>query len=81
MSIRRTSASAKVSYGTVYRKARSVLNLHPYKIKILHQLKPPDYEKRKAFANWFLSIEWLKKIIFSSQVAYFCLNGAVNNHN
>ncbi len=41
----------------------------------------PDYEKRKAFANWFLSIDVLEKIFFASDEAYFHLNGAVNNHN
>ena len=74
MSIRRTSAAAKVSYDTVYRIARSILNLYPYKIKILHQLKPTDYEKRKAFVNWFLPIDGLEKIFFASDEAYVHLN-------
>ncbi len=39
MSIRRTAAAAKVSYGTVYTIARSVLTLNPYKIKTLGNCK------------------------------------------
>ena len=47
----------------------------------MHQLEPLDYEKRKAFANWFLSIDGVEKICFASDETYFHLNGAVNNHN
>ena len=65
MSIRRTAAAAKVSYGTVYRIATSVLTFYAYKIKTLHQLEPPDCEKR---------IDGLEKIFFASDEAYFRLD-------
>ena len=32
-----------------------MLNLYPYKSKILHELKDKDFAKRVNFAKWFLS--------------------------
>jgi hypothetical protein len=55
--------------------------LYPYKIKLIHELKAPDYNKRIKFAEWFLSIEGIEKKFIASDEAYFHLNGAVNNHN
>ena len=73
MSIRRAAQSSNVSVGTAHKIARSILNLYPYKIKILHELKPPDYEKRIKFANWFLSAQGIQNMFFASDEAYFNL--------
>ena len=81
VSIRRTSEATGISYGSVQKIVKSILKLHPYKLKILHQLKPPDYAKRVAFAKWFLSIKDLAKNFKATDEAYFHLNGAVNNYN
>ena len=81
ISIRRVQMGLPISYGSVYTIARGILQLFPYKIKILHQLKPLDFEKRIKFANWFLSVENIENIFVASDEAYFHMNGAVNNHN
>ena len=81
MSVRRTASIAKVSPSTVQKIARSILQLYPYKIKILHELKPLDYGKRIQFATWFLSDSFIATKFIATDEAYFHLNGAVNNHN
>lgn len=81
MSVRRAALASNISIGSVHKIAKSIINLFPYKIKILHELKPPDYNKRKKFSEWFLSINGIEKNFIASDEAYFHLNGAVNNHN
>ena len=81
MSLRKVGMASNISLGSAHTIARSLLNLYPYKIKILHKLKPQDFEKRLKFANWFLSNDSIEDYFIASDEAYFHLDGTVNNYN
>jgi hypothetical protein len=48
-----------------------MLNLYPYKSKILHELKDKDFAKRVNFAKWFLSKDLIDDYFIASDEAYF----------
>jgi len=81
MSIKRVHLANGISVGSVHSIAAGILNLYPYRIKILHQLKSPDFGKRKKFAEWFLSSPTISHFFIVSNEAYFHLDGSVNNYN
>ena len=81
MSLTRVRASSGISIGSVHSIATKILELHPYKMKIVQSLKPPDYEKRIRFAKWLLSVRNIEYFFIATDEAYFHLDGAVNNHN
>jgi hypothetical protein len=43
-----------VSLGNVW-KATKILHFHPYKITVVPEIKPVDYENKVRFCNWFIS--------------------------
>ena len=53
-SLRIAKQHVPVSLGTVYRIVRKQLKLYPYKIQMVHALKPEDYPKRRQFAELML---------------------------
>lgn len=60
-------------------------NFHPYKMSILHELKPTDFANRVEFCAWALvqaqgDPAWTSDILFSDE-ALFYLNGTVNKQN
>ncbi|GFY51998.1 putative DD41D transposase [Trichonephila inaurata madagascariensis] len=70
---------------TLWRILRKDLTLHPYKIRLTHELKPMDHSKRRTFSDWALEKmreddQFHRKIIFSNE-AHFWLNGFVNKQN
>lgn len=81
MSLRRTAIQTGVSVGRAHFIAKTMLNLYPYKIKILQELKDKDFAKRVNFAKWFLSKDLIADYFIASDEAYFHLDGTVNNHN
>jgi hypothetical protein len=81
MSLRRTTIQTGVSLCRAHFIAKTMLNLYPYKIKILHELKDKDFTKRVNFAKWSLSKDLIADYFIASDEAYFHLDGTVNNHN
>lgn len=81
MSIERAHLATGISVGSVHSIATSVLNLYPYRIKILHQLKSTDFGKRIEFAEWFLENPSRAHFFTATDEAYFHLDGNVNNYN
>ena len=49
-SVRRFSQESGLSRTTTH-KALKKLELHPYRIRVVHELKEPDYEKRSFFVT------------------------------
>ena len=61
------------------------MKFYPYKLKLVHAMKPQDCPARAAFSTKLLDEiatddQYLKKISFSDE-ATFHLSGAVNRHN
>ena len=81
MSLRRTARATGISLGSVHIIASGILNLYPYRIKLLHELKPPDYGRRKKFAKWFQDTPFVERFFTASDEAYFHIDGNVNNYN
>ena len=81
ISIMRVHFATGISVGSVHSIATGILNFYPYRIKILHQLKPPDFGRRKKIAESFLSSPTIAHYFISSDEAYFHLDGTVNNYN
>jgi hypothetical protein len=52
--LRRLAQQSAVSVGSVW-TATKLLHIHPYKITIVPEIKPVDYEKRVRFCNWFIN--------------------------
>ena len=53
-SLRRVSQQTFISYGSVHTAARRIMNLYPYKSRILQSLTEEDFDKRLVYCNWFL---------------------------
>jgi hypothetical protein len=81
MSLRRTALATGISLGSAHTVARDILNFYPYRIQLLHELKPPDYSRRKKFAEWFRDTPLVDQFFTASDEAYFHLDGNVNNYN
>ena len=81
MSIRRTANATGISVGSAHKIARSILNLYPYRIQLVHQLKQADYARRKKFCEWFRDNPLVEQFFTASDEAYFHIYGNVNNYN
>ena len=84
-SLRRISQEVGISVSSTYKIMKKNLSLIPYKIRVVQQLLPPDYLKRKNFAAWFIrqcqfDSDFLHRILYSDK-AHFHLNGCVNKQN
>ena len=51
-SVRRLSQQVGVSIGATH-KALKLAKLHPYRVKVVQELLPPDLEKRRRYCEWF----------------------------
>jgi hypothetical protein len=84
-STREISKQTALSSSTVWRIMRNQLNLYPYKLKWVHELKPDDYLQRQTFAEYCISemnddSNWLNKILWTDE-AHFYLHGNVNTRD
>ena len=66
-------------------KLQKLLKFFPYKINLVHQLQPLDYDKRVQFCNWFNTqvhdgiLD--PQLTFFTDEAWFNLSGYVNSQN
>ena len=84
-SLPKAKQDLNVSITTLHRVLRKDLKMKPYRITILHELKPADPPQRLEFCQWaldqinrddtFLDNFWM------SDEAHFHLNGRVNTWN
>lgn len=83
-STRRRSQELGLSRTTLQR-IQTELGMHPYKIQVVQQLKPGDYEQRMAYSTWIQekakkNRKFLDQLIMSDE-SHFYLNGVVNRQN
>ncbi|KAJ3659405.1 hypothetical protein Zmor_011095 [Zophobas morio] len=52
-SIRKLSAQTGLSVGSCHKALHKVLHMHPYKVSVVHELLPPDFERRINYCQWF----------------------------
>jgi hypothetical protein len=82
-SIRRLRQQVNLSYGTCHKILKKDINLFPYKIRVLQEIKPPDYPKRMDYCRWFeqnMNDEILDLTFFSDE-GWIDLGGYVNSQN
>jgi hypothetical protein len=53
-SLWRLAQESGVSVGSAWTETK-LLHIHPYKITVVPEIKPMDYEKRVRFCNWFIN--------------------------
>ena len=84
-SIRRLSQQTGISRTTCQVILKKDLKLTPYKISVVHQLKPADAPARIAYCNWFQNeVEsglLDPGLYFITDEAWFHLSGYVNSQN
>ena len=85
LSLRHAAQHVTVSKSSVQRVLKKTLNFYPYKIQVVHALKPADFGKREEFARTVLTEinrdpTFLQKNFFSDE-ATFHVSGIVNRHN
>lgn len=84
-SLRKLSVQAGLSLSSTFRATKK-LNLRPYRIGVVHELKDVDHGKRIQYCRWIRSlvndngIEILDRVYFSDE-AWFHLDGYVNSQN
>ena len=84
-SARAVARELSLPWSTVRKVLRCILHWYPYKIQIVHQLKPQDIPQRREFAHRFLArMEvddmWPGNILWTDE-AHFTLVGTVNTQN
>jgi hypothetical protein len=61
------------------------LHIHPYKITVVPEIKPVDYEKRWRFCSWFINHVYdgriAPKLTFFTDEANFNLLAYINSQN
>jgi hypothetical protein len=60
------------------------LKFFPYRVRVVHELKPADYGKRENFCKWFLNFienDEILDITFFTDEAWFHLSGYINSQN
>ncbi len=71
-----------LSYGTAY-CATEALGLHPYRVCVVHELLPLDYNHRVIYCQWLLNFVQARPTmlndVFYSDEAWFQLSGYVNS--
>lgn len=81
LSIRKRASALNVHRSSLHRIMHKDLNLHPYKIQLVQELKPQDASQRLNFVNQlFEQLSTFTNILFSDE-AHFHLNGHVNKQN
>jgi hypothetical protein len=84
-SCRRRSAQLEMSRTSLRRILKKDLQLYPYKVQLVQELKPADLRQRLNFAVKFQElarneINFIENLIMSDE-AHFHLNGFVNKQN
>ena len=85
LSVRRGALRLGMNRETVHRALKKRLGLKPYKLQLLHRIKPMDRPQRYDFAVAMLHVidrdpTFLKKFTFSDECT-FRVSGHVNRHN
>ncbi|GFV37096.1 uncharacterized protein TNCV_3111981 [Trichonephila clavipes] len=81
----RLVAEADLPRSTVQKIMRNILRYYPYKLHLVQELLPLDFETRHLFSRQFLARlevdpEWPWNILWTDE-AHFHLDGSVNTHN
>ena len=84
-SLRRLSQETRISLTSTHRAVHQ-LKFFPYKVHVVHELKPQDSEKRVLFCRWFENFilekgENILNHTFFSDEAWFHLSGYMNSQN
>ena len=73
-----------ISKSSFNRITKTDIKWHPYKIRVVHELKPGDYARRLRFCNWFSqraqNIRFMSNIVIGDE-AVFSMDGTVNTQN
>ena len=80
-SIRRRSQELDIKKSSLQKILTTDLNLFPYKIQIVQELKPTDYETRLTFCAAFLTQSDLTEKLIMTDEAHFNLSGFINKQN
>lgn len=80
-SARKHSIALSISNRSVRRILHQDLFFHPYKIMIVQELSPLDYENRMNCSQEMLNRIHARSTFFSSDEAHFHLSGAVNKQH
>ncbi|GFY19244.1 uncharacterized protein TNCV_4226081 [Trichonephila clavipes] len=84
-SVRLVAEALDLPRSTVQKIMRNILRYYPYKLQLVHELLPHDFETRHLFSLQFLARlevdpEWPWNILWTHE-AHFHLDGSVNTHN
>ncbi|GFW73585.1 uncharacterized protein TNCV_1540401 [Trichonephila clavipes] len=84
-SVRRVAEALELARSTVQKIMRNILRYYPYKLQLVQELLPRDFETRYLFSLQFLARlevdpEWHWNILWTDE-AHFHLDGSVNTHN
>ncbi|GFU67894.1 transposable element tc3 transposase [Trichonephila clavipes] len=84
-SVRRVAEALDLPRSTVQKIMRNIFRYYPYKLQIVQELLPHDFETRHLFSLQFLARlkvdpEWPWNILWTDE-AHFHLDGSVNTHN
>ncbi|GFX78989.1 uncharacterized protein TNCV_3912771 [Trichonephila clavipes] len=80
----RVAEALDLPHLTVQNIMRNILRYSPYKLQLVQELLPHDFETRHLFSLHFLAHlevdpKWLWNILWKN--AHFHLDGSVNTHN
>ena len=83
--MRRLSQETRISLTSTHRAVHQ-LKFFPYKVHVVHELKPQDSEKRLLFCLWFENFilekgENILNHTFFGDEAWFHLSGYMNSQN
>ncbi|GFS75026.1 uncharacterized protein TNCV_1396791 [Trichonephila clavipes] len=84
-SVRRMAEALDLPRSIVQEIMRNILRYYPYKLQLVQELFPHDFETRHLFSLQFLTRlevdpEWPWNILWTDE-AHFHLDGSVNTHN
>lgn len=85
-SMRKLAQQHDIGLATAHKAVRKELNLFPYKVMCVQELKPSDHDRRLNYCQWFKrfidqnSFEILD-VMFYTDEAWFHLGGYVNSQN
>ncbi|GFX71381.1 uncharacterized protein TNCV_2453921 [Trichonephila clavipes] len=84
-SVRLVAEALDLPRSIVHKIMRNILRYYPYKLQLVQELLPHDFETRHLFSLQFLASlevdpEWPWNILWIDE-AHFHLDGSVNTHN
>lgn len=85
-SMRKLAQQHDIGVATAHKAVRQELNLFPYKVRCVQELKPSDNDKRLNYCHWFQRFinqnsEDILDVTFYTDEAWFHLGGYVNSQN